>query len=82
MTQAKTDAVSAKTFTQAAFDKSEAARNSSEEAMKKTVEFSTKLDRFMATAGAKPSEIRALADEVSSFSSVLLVKVHSNIIEK
>lgn len=65
VTQIKHDATLAKTLTEDAFSKSETARNKSSDAMKKSYEFSEKLSRFMATPGAKPAEIRSLAEDVS-----------------
>jgi len=54
-----------KNSTEAAFEKVNLARNISEDVMNKSGEFTVKLQRYLATPGAKPAEIRILAEEVS-----------------
>lgn len=62
VSQAKLESMAAKNATEFAFDKADAARNRSGDAIKKSMAFAKRLDLFLKTVGALPSEIRYLAE--------------------
>ncbi|KAL0267895.1 UNVERIFIED_CONTAM: hypothetical protein PYX00_010038 [Menopon gallinae] len=61
--QAKHDAMVAKNASEDALLTAERAKNGSENAIKESAMFAEKLDKFINTPGAKPSEIRTAAEE-------------------